>query len=261
MGLVMKAATAIAAGKADGSRLSAAVQRPALNRAAAGQAGPRLSGSRGHHPRPRNDSAASNQTVAWQLDRNEEQGQIWMRTRSSSGQGWPVLSPPWGPVAEESRVVDRRTPQTSVVRRSLVVRRTVPGGQPRTTPDGVRTPSNWPGTTGGAAPRSTDSTTRDSWGVRWARAYVRFAAGEAVVAQRPRNHLPADGRLEPSRAICGPTATATRCRVPRRLGHRHRGSSGPFVESALAAAAYGLVTFHHRHRVDELVFTAGAVTG
>ena len=35
----------------------------------------------------------------------------------------------------------------------------------------------------------------------------------------------------------------------------------PFVESALAAASRGLVTFHHRHRVDELVFTGGAVTG
>ena len=35
----------------------------------------------------------------------------------------------------------------------------------------------------------------------------------------------------------------------------------PFVASAQRAAEAGLVTFHHRHRVDELVVSAGAVTG
>jgi predicted oxidoreductase len=35
----------------------------------------------------------------------------------------------------------------------------------------------------------------------------------------------------------------------------------PFVTSALAAGGRGLVTFRHRHRVDELVIEGGAVTG
>ncbi len=35
----------------------------------------------------------------------------------------------------------------------------------------------------------------------------------------------------------------------------------PFVDSARRAAARGLVTFHHRRQVDQLVFTDGAVTG
>ena len=35
----------------------------------------------------------------------------------------------------------------------------------------------------------------------------------------------------------------------------------PFADSALEAAGRGLVTFFHRHRVDDLVVDGGAVTG
>ena len=41
-----------------------------------------------------------------------------------------------------------------------------------------RTPSTWPGATGRAAPRFDRTEDEDSWAVRWARAYVEFAAGE-----------------------------------------------------------------------------------
>src|SRR5258708_8098154 len=40
-----------------------------------------------------------------------------------------------------------------------------------------------------------------------------------------------------------------------------RGVVEPFANSALQSAEKNLVTFYHRHRVDELVFTNGAATG
>src|SRR5262249_62096717 len=39
------------------------------------------------------------------------------------------------------------------------------------------------------------------------------------------------------------------------------GVVGPFVEASRHAAACGLLTFYHRHRVDELVIAGGVVTG
>ncbi|MFF0545047.1 FAD-binding dehydrogenase [Nocardia thailandica] len=101
----------------------------------------------------------------------------------------------------------------------------------------------------------------DSWAQRWARAYVEFAAGEKrsyltglgigflpSVGWAERGDLRADGHGNsvPRFHIAWGTGT---------------GVVGPFTDSALAAARTGLVSFRHRHRVDELVRTDGAVTG
>ena len=101
----------------------------------------------------------------------------------------------------------------------------------------------------------------DVWAVKWARAYVEFAAGEKrsyltdlgikfmpTVGWAERGDLRADGHGNsvPRFHIAWGTGT---------------GVVEPFVDSALQAAKDDLVTFYHRHRVDELVFTDGAVTG
>jgi predicted oxidoreductase len=101
----------------------------------------------------------------------------------------------------------------------------------------------------------------DVWGRQWARAYVEFAAGEKrswlhshgitflpTVGWAERGDLRADGHGNSVPRFHVAWGTGT-------------GVVAPFVTSALAAADAGLLTFHHRHRVDELVFTGGAVTG
>ena len=101
----------------------------------------------------------------------------------------------------------------------------------------------------------------DVWAAKWARAYVEFAASEKrsyltdigikfmpTVGWAERGDLRADGHGNsvPRFHIAWGTGT---------------GVVEPFVDSALQAAKDDLVTFYHRHRVDELVFTDGAVTG
>lgn len=101
----------------------------------------------------------------------------------------------------------------------------------------------------------------DVQAIRWARAYVEFAAGEKrswlhghgitflpTVGWAERGDLRADGHGNSVPRFHVAWGTGT-------------GVVEPFVNSALDAAARGLVSMHHRHRVDELVFTAGAVTG
>ena len=101
----------------------------------------------------------------------------------------------------------------------------------------------------------------DAFAVQWARAYVEFAAGEKrswlnshgitflpTVGWAERGDLRADGHGNSVPRFHVAWGTGT-------------GVVKPFVDSALAAAARGLVRLHHRHRVDELVITAGAVTG
>ncbi|MFE6814495.1 FAD-binding dehydrogenase [Streptomyces sp. NPDC057675] len=101
----------------------------------------------------------------------------------------------------------------------------------------------------------------DSWAVRWARAYLDFAAEEKrswiarrgieltpIVGWAERGDLRADGHgnsVPRFHVACG---TGT-------------GVVGPFVREAQRAAEAGLLTFHHRHRVDELVVRDGVVTG
>lgn len=101
----------------------------------------------------------------------------------------------------------------------------------------------------------------DSWAVQWARAYVEFAAGEKrswllghgisflpTVGWAERGDLRADGHGNSVPRFHVAWGTGT-------------GVVEPFVSSALAAADRGLVTFHHRHRVDELVISGGSATG
>ncbi|MFC0040044.1 FAD-binding dehydrogenase [Actinomadura rayongensis] len=101
----------------------------------------------------------------------------------------------------------------------------------------------------------------DVWAVRWARAYVEFAAGEKrawlgsrgvrltpVVGWAERGELRADGHGNsvPRFHIAWGTGT---------------GVVAPFVDDAHRAAAGGLLRFFHRYRVDELVLQDGVVTG
>ncbi|MFF4755992.1 FAD-binding dehydrogenase [Streptomyces sp. NPDC002514] len=101
----------------------------------------------------------------------------------------------------------------------------------------------------------------DSWAVRWARAYVEFAAGEKrswlqghgisllpTVGWAERGDLRADGHGNsvPRFHIAWGTGT---------------GVVEPFARHARQAVQDGLLTFHHRHRVDELVVEAGQATG
>ncbi|MBN0043837.1 FAD-binding dehydrogenase [Streptomyces actuosus] len=101
----------------------------------------------------------------------------------------------------------------------------------------------------------------DSWAVRWARAYVEWAAGEKrtwldgqgikllpTVGWAERGDLRADGHGNsvPRFHIAWGTGT---------------GVVEPFAERALQAARDGLLTFHHRHRVDGLVVEGGTARG
>ena len=63
----------------------------------------------------------------------------------------------------------------------------------------------------------------DSWAVRWARAYVEFAAGEKRSWLRGHGiTLAADRRLGRARRPARRRARQLRAALPRRLGHRHR---------------------------------------
>ena len=101
----------------------------------------------------------------------------------------------------------------------------------------------------------------DRWASRWARAYVEFAAGEkrSYLTGLGITFLPTVGWAERGDL----TATGHGNSVPRFHVSWGTGTGvvEPFANSALQAAARGLVTFHHRHRVDELVLTNGAAGG
>jgi predicted oxidoreductase len=100
----------------------------------------------------------------------------------------------------------------------------------------------------------------DSWAVRWARAYVEFAAGEkrSWLHSHGITFLPTVGWAERGDLRSdGHGNSVPRFHVAWGTG---TGVVDPFVKSALAAAG-GRLTLHNRHRVDELVFTDGAVTG
>jgi predicted oxidoreductase len=101
----------------------------------------------------------------------------------------------------------------------------------------------------------------DAWAARWARAYVEFAAGEKrgwlaglgitflpTVGWAERGDLRADGHGNSVPRFHVAWGTGT-------------GVVAPFVAAAEQAAEAGLLTFHHRHRVDELVVEQGTVTG
>src|SRR3954447_10909345 len=116
--------------------------------------------------------------------------------------------------------------------------------------------SDWQGSAG--FDRTDDE---DSWAVRWARAYVEWAAGEKrcwldghgikllpTVGWAERGDLRADGHGNSVPRFHVAWGTGT-------------GVVEPFVDHARQAARDGLLTFHHRHRVDELVVEEGAARG
>jgi predicted oxidoreductase len=101
----------------------------------------------------------------------------------------------------------------------------------------------------------------DSWAVRWARAYVEFAAGEkrSWLAGLGMSWLPTVGWAERGSLRAGGHGNSVpRFHVTWGTG---TGVVAPFVSSVRRAAEAGLVTFHHRHRVDELIVAGGGVTG
>ena len=101
----------------------------------------------------------------------------------------------------------------------------------------------------------------DEWAVRWARAYVEFAAGEkrAWLRQHDISLTPMVGWAERGAGQAfGHGNSVPRFHVAWGTG---TGVSEPFVARARDAAERGLLTFHHRHRVDELLVEGGRVTG
>lgn len=101
----------------------------------------------------------------------------------------------------------------------------------------------------------------DSWAVRWARAYVEFAAGEKrswlrghgiellpTVGWAERGDLRADGHGNSVPRFHVAWGTGT-------------GVVEPFARYARQAARDGLLTFHHRHRVDELLIDGTTARG
>jgi predicted oxidoreductase len=101
----------------------------------------------------------------------------------------------------------------------------------------------------------------DIWAAQWARAYVEFAAGEkrSWLHSHGITFLPTVGWAERGDLRAnGHGNSVPRFHVAWGTG---TGVIEPFVNSAKQAAAAGLVRFHHRHRVDELIITDGAATG
>jgi predicted oxidoreductase len=101
----------------------------------------------------------------------------------------------------------------------------------------------------------------DVWAAMWARAYVEFAAGEKrdYLTGHGISFLPTVGWAERGDLRSnGHGNSVPRFHVSWGTG---TGVVEPFVNSALDAEKRGLVQFHHRHRVDDLVITGGTATG
>ncbi|THC47401.1 FAD-binding dehydrogenase [Streptomyces sp. A1499] len=101
----------------------------------------------------------------------------------------------------------------------------------------------------------------DAWAVRWARAYVEFAAGEkrSWLAGHGVTFLPTVGWAERGDLTAnGHGNSVPRFHIAWGTG---TGVVEPFVAYAQQAARDGLLTFHHRHRVDELVVESGTPRG
>ncbi|MFI6358770.1 FAD-binding dehydrogenase [Streptomyces sp. NPDC050743] len=101
----------------------------------------------------------------------------------------------------------------------------------------------------------------DSWAVRWARAYVEFAAGEkrSWLKGHGIELLPTVGWAERGDLRAGGHGNSVpRFHIAWGTG---TGVVEPFVKYARQAARDGLLTFHHRHQVDELVIEDGTAHG
>lgn len=106
-----------------------------------------------------------------------------------------------------------------------------------------------------------DREREDRWPRKWAEAYVHFAAGEkrAYLQRLGLRVMPTVGWAERGAGTAGGHGNS----VPR---FHITWGTGPeavrvFREPVLAAAARGLVTFRHRHRVDGLIVENGAAVG
>ncbi|GAA4974183.1 FAD-binding dehydrogenase [Actinoplanes utahensis] len=101
----------------------------------------------------------------------------------------------------------------------------------------------------------------DAWAVRWARAYVEFAAGEkrAWLASLGMSWLPFAGWAERGELRAGGHGNSVpRFHITWGTG---TGVVDPFAASAVNAASLGLLEFRHRHRVDELIVENGTAVG
>ncbi|WP_454560839.1 FAD-binding dehydrogenase [Mycobacterium haemophilum] len=101
----------------------------------------------------------------------------------------------------------------------------------------------------------------DFWAAKWARRYVEFATGDqrAYLAEHGIQFMPTVGWGERGDLRTnGHGNSVPRFHIAWGTG---TGVVEPFVNSARQGSARKLVTFYHRHRVDELVFTNGAATG
>ncbi|GAA5082351.1 FAD-binding dehydrogenase [Streptomyces similanensis] len=101
----------------------------------------------------------------------------------------------------------------------------------------------------------------DSWAVRWARAYVEFAAGEkrSWLAGHGITLLPTVGWAERGDLRAhGHGNSVPRFHIAWGTG---TGVVEPFADYARQAARDGLLAFHHRHRVDHLVVEDGTARG
>lgn len=101
----------------------------------------------------------------------------------------------------------------------------------------------------------------DEWAARWGRSYVEWAAGEKRhwLAARGVKFTPVVGWAERGGGQAGGHGNSVpRFHVPWGTG---TGVSEPFADRVRAAVRDGRVDYRPRHRVDELVLTAGAVTG
>lgn len=101
----------------------------------------------------------------------------------------------------------------------------------------------------------------DEQAIRWGRAYVEFAAGEKRdwLRRHDIKLTPMVGWAERGAGeAMGHGNSVPRFHVPWGTG---TGVSEPFARRALEAADRGLLTFHHRRRVDSLLVEGGRVTG
>ncbi|WP_031034484.1 FAD-binding dehydrogenase [Streptomyces sp. NRRL F-5650] len=117
----------------------------------------------------------------------------------------------------------------------------------------------WNDWRGSAAFDRTDD--EDSWAVRWARAYVEWAAGEkrSWLAGHGITFLPTVGWAERGDLRAGGHGNSVpRFHIAWGTG---TGVVEPFVRYAKQAVRDGLLTLHHRHRVDHLDVEGGTVRG
>lgn len=102
---------------------------------------------------------------------------------------------------------------------------------------------------------------QDEWAIRWGRAYVEFAAGDKRdwLRRHGISLTPMVGWAERGAgSALGHGNSVPRFHVAWGTG---TGVSEPFAERARRAAERGLLSFHHRRRVDALIVEGGRVTG